>query len=74
MPNNLRLIFTTAGLAWLPVTQLTPAAIVEAVPLPEQSRARTAYSETFLATPYVLPPIVPATCVPCPLQSCQFPP
>jgi hypothetical protein len=30
---------------------------------------RTAYSRTFFATPDVVPPIVPATCVPWPLQS-----
>lgn len=33
---------------------------------PSQFMARTAHSVTFLATPYVSPPMVAAVCVPCP--------
>ena len=62
-------MLATAGLAaWLD-TQRTPATTSESVPSPLQSSTRTATRRTFLATPYRAPPIVPATCVPCPLQS-----
>lgn len=46
------------------VTQLMPATTLEVVPLPLQLSTRTAIKLTPLATPYVLPPTVPATCVP----------
>src|SRR5215208_449353 len=71
-----RLMLATAGrpAAWLPVTQSTPAITVEFSPTPAQSRTRTATSVTPLATPYVAPPIVPETCVPCPLQSSELSP
>ena len=59
---------------WFAVTQSMPAITPELVPLPEQSSTRTATSDTCLATPYVVPPTVPATCVPCPLQSSAAPP
>ncbi|MET3425671.1 hypothetical protein BJ973_004883 [Actinoplanes tereljensis] len=45
--------------------ETTPAV----VPLPEQLSTRTPIRVTSLATPYVEPPTVPATWVPCPLQS-----
>src|SRR5688500_6501936 len=64
-----RLMLATAGLTALLVTQLTPAMTPAVVPLPVQLSTRTPTSRTALATPYVLPPTVPATCVPCPLQS-----
>ncbi len=38
-------------------------------PLPVQSSTRIATSETAFATPYFELPMVPATWVPCPLQS-----
>src|SRR5262245_18528295 len=69
-----RLMFATAGLIEFPVTQSIPAITCAKVPLPEQSRTRTATSETPLATPNEVPPTVPATCVPCPLQSSAAPP
>jgi hypothetical protein len=69
-------MLATAGApaGWFPVTQLTPAITPEVLPLPPQSSTRTATSVTPFATPYVEPPVVPATCVPCPLQSSAFPP
>ena len=71
-----RLMLATAGApaTWSAVTQSMPAMTPEVVPLPAQSSTRTATSETPLATPYVEPPVVPATCVPCPLQSSAVPP
>src|SRR3954452_5771994 len=69
-----RLMFATAGLTALVVTQLTPAMTPALVPLPEQFSTRTPTSLTPLATPYVPPPTVPATCVPWPLQSSVAPP
>src|SRR5262245_19493136 len=69
-----RLMFATDGPAWLAVTQSTPAMTPEVDPEPLQSRTRTACSVTCLATPYVVPPTVPDTCVPCPLQSFVPPP
>ena len=62
-------MLATAGGRACAVTQSMPAMIAEYDPLPPQSSTRTATSLTSLATPYVEPPIVPATCVPCPLQS-----
>src|SRR5207253_9489863 len=61
--------FATAGLTAFCATQLTPAMTADVEPEPLQSSTRTATSDTPFATPYVEPPIVPATCVPCPLQS-----
>ena len=57
-------MFATAGLMWFVRTQSTPAMIPLQVPEPEQFRTRTPRSNAPLATPYVLPPTVPATCVP----------
>ena len=67
----LRLRFATAGvpLRWSRAAQSMPAITPEVSPPPSQSRVRTATSETAGATPYSVPPIVPATCVPCPAQS-----
>ncbi len=61
-----RLMFATAGVpaAWLFVTQSIPAMTPEVVPLPLQSSTRTPTRRALLATPYVAPPTVPATCVP----------
>eukprot|EP00128_Syssomonas_multiformis_P010293 Colp12_sorted_trinity150504_noHs@10415 len=69
-----KLMLATAGRTLLAVTQSIPATTPEYVPDPEQSRTLTATRLTFLATPYVMPPIVPDTCVPWPLQSTPFPP
>ena len=62
-------MFATAGLTWFWVTQSTPAITPVVVPEPLQPRTRTAWIVASLATPYVVPPIVPATWVPWPLQS-----
>src|SRR5207247_1867775 len=64
-----RLMLATDGGTWFEDTQSTPATTPEFVPEPWQLRTRTACSVTDLATPYVVPPVVPATCVPWPLQS-----
>ena len=65
-------MLAVAGLMALLATQFTPAMTPEFVPEPEQLSTRTATSETPLATPYVEPPTVPATCVPWPAQSMPF--
>jgi len=49
-----------------------PARTPEFVPEPSLSRTFTATSSTFLDTPYVLPPIVPATWLPCPFSSVSY--
>ena len=69
-------MLATAGApaAWSAVTQSTPAITPLMVPEPLQSRTRTATRSTFLATPYVVPPTIPATCVPWPWQSWPFRP
>ena len=61
-----RLKLRTAGTpaTWLAIAQLIPAMTEDVVPLPAQSRTRTGTRVTPSATPYVLLPIVPATCVP----------
>jgi hypothetical protein len=56
------------------VTQSTPAITPAVVPLPLQSSTRIGESFTALATPQVVPPVVPATWVPWPLQSLALPP
>ena len=66
-----RLILATAGLMELAVTQFTPAMTCDQVPCPAQLRTRTARTYAFFATPYVRPAAVPATWVPCPLQSAE---
>src|SRR5919202_472404 len=68
------LMFATAGLTALAVTQSMPAVTPAVSPLPVQSSTRTATSCTPFATPYRPPPTVPATCVPWPLQSSADPP
>src|SRR5690606_12855043 len=73
-PAPPRLMFATAGLMWLLVTQLMPATICEVVPLPLQFSTRTAKMRAPLATPKELPAAVPATWVPWPLQSFAEPP
>ena len=62
-------MFDTAGLTWFCVTQSTPAMTPLVAPEPSQPSTRTAWSVTCLATPYVVPPVVPATWVPWPWQS-----
>src|SRR5688572_2046654 len=62
-------MFATAGLAWFAVTQSTPAMTSDVKPVPAQLRTRTPCRKTPFATPYVAAPTVPATWVPCPLQS-----
>jgi hypothetical protein len=64
-----RLMLATAGRTRCAVTQSTPAITPDVVPEPLQESTRTGCSVTDLAIPYVVPPIVPATCVPCPLHS-----
>ena len=46
-----RLMFATAGLMWLAVTQSTPEMTPEVEPDPEQSSTRTALKSALLATP-----------------------
>jgi hypothetical protein len=62
-------MFATAGSTWFAVTQSTPAMTPLFEPEPEQLRTRTGWIVTCFATPYVEPPVVPATWVPWPLQS-----
>jgi hypothetical protein len=69
-----RLMFATDGPTWFAVTQSTPAITPVFEPEPLQSRTRTGCSVTCFATPYVVPPTVPETWVPCPLQSFVPPP
>src|SRR5437870_4210637 len=73
-----RLMLAALGMAlfafFCPVTQSMPAMTPDVVPEPEQSSTRTATSFTFFATPYVVPPTVPDTCEPWPLQSAALPP
>ena len=57
-------MLATAGRTAFAVTQSTPEMIVELPVTPAQPTTRTACSRTSLATPQVLPPIVPATWVP----------
>ncbi|OAR27606.1 hypothetical protein A8W25_05115 [Streptomyces sp. ERV7] len=65
----LMLILTTAGLAACAVIQSAAAMIADVLALSWQSVTRTATSLTPLATPWSLPPTVPATWVPWPRQS-----
>ena len=64
-----RLMLATAGATALAATQSMPATTPEFVPEPLQPRTRTGTTVARLATPYVVPATVPATWVPCPLQS-----
>ena len=60
-----RLMLITEGPTGLCWTTQSSAAITSVVlPEPLQSSTRTGVSVTPLATPYVRPPTVPATCVP----------
>ena len=76
--SPLRLRFATAGTAGASclccATQSSAATTSDELPFPEQSSTRTATIRAPLATPYVAPPTVPATCVPCPWQSVAVPP
>lgn len=56
-------------MVWFEVTQSMPAITPAVVPEPLLSSTRTATMFAFLATPYVEPAIVVATCVPWPLPS-----
>src|ERR671912_1130247 len=67
-------VFATAGRCAFAVTKSTAAIAPDRLPAPAQLSQRTACRRTFLATPYVSDPIVPATCVPWPLQSTFGPP
>jgi hypothetical protein len=51
-----RLMLATAGVTWFCVTQSIPATTPDVVPAPVQSRTRTGWIVTFLATPCVVPP------------------
>ena len=72
VPPRLRL--ATAGFTWLARTQSTPVITPELVPEPSQPSTRTGWTTALSAMPYVAPAAVPATCVPCPLQSVALPP
>lgn len=48
------------GLSLVVGTAFTPARIPSVVPLPAELSTLTDFKLTFLATPYVVPPIVPA--------------
>src|SRR4051812_11847756 len=67
-------MLATAGCTACAATQSMPAMTPDVGPLPLQSSTRTATSFTALATPYVVPPTVPDTCEPWPLQSTAVPP
>mmetsp|Transcript_16364 Transcript_16364/g.41159 ORF Transcript_16364/g.41159 Transcript_16364/m.41159 type:complete len:232 (-) Transcript_16364:30-725(-) len=63
-----------AGLSPLAITQFTPCANIHHAPDPRPvdsltSRTLTEWSVTPLATPYRWPPMMAATCVPCPPSS-----
>ncbi len=62
-------MLATEGPLALLATQSMPAMTPELEPDPLQPSTRTGIRVTALATPYVVPPTVPATWVPCPLQS-----
>lgn len=64
-----RLTLATAGFLACLVTQSIPAMTSAVLPPPALSRTRTATTLAFLATPYCLPAMVPATWVPWPLPS-----
>src|SRR5262245_52888133 len=67
-------VFATAGGRALVGTQVVPPPTPAVVPLPWQVRTLPATRGTPLAAPYVVPPMVPATCVPWPCQSVLWPP
>src|SRR4030095_5319180 len=73
-PGAVMLMFATAGLLRWVVSQSTPVITSEICPLPLHGNTRTECRETFFATPKVEPPTIPATWVPCPLQSIPFSP
>ena len=54
---------------WFAIAQLMPDTTDDANPAPLQSRTRIATIVAPFATPNDEPATVPATCVPCPLQS-----
>jgi hypothetical protein len=70
-----RLMLATAGApaACCAVTQSMPAVTPAVVPEPLQFSTFTATRRTPFARPNCVPPIVPATCVPWPLQSVLLP-
>ncbi len=57
-------MFATAGSTRLLATQLIPEMMMELLLPPVQPNTRTGTRRTALATPWVEPPMVPATCVP----------
>src|SRR5688572_30178184 len=62
LPEILTLATDTGSAFW--ATQLIPAITLSNGPPPVQSNTRTGTNLAFLATPYVVPTAVPATCVP----------
>src|SRR5829696_697806 len=67
-------MLATAGPdTWLLVTQFTPVTMPVNEPEPEQLSTLTATRRVVFATPYWLPPMVPATWVPWPWQSVLLP-
>src|SRR5687768_10741358 len=67
-------MLATAGFTRFKRTQSTPAMTPAVVPEPVQLSTRTPCSRTWLATPYAVAPMIPATWVPWPLQSAPLPP
>ena len=64
-----RLMFTMEWAGAFAATQFIPAMLALVGPDPSQARTRTGCRMTPGAMPYVVDPTVPATWVPCPLQS-----
>ena len=62
-------MLATEGPDRFAVTQSTPAMTADIEPEPVHPSTRTGTSFTPLATPYLVPPTMPATWVPCPSQS-----
>lgn len=62
-------MFATEGPFALEETQSMPATMPAVEPVPSQPSTRTGTTSAPLATPYREPAVVPATCVPWPLQS-----
>ena len=69
VPPRLRLATAGVPATWSAITQLMPLTVVDVKPEPAQSSTFTGTMVTPFATPYVVPPRVPATWVPWPLQS-----
>ena len=71
--TDVALTVATAGWIAFAVTQSMPASTCDTVPVPAQSSTRIDTSDTAGALPLVVPPIAPATSVPCRAQSSLTP-